>query len=153
MSVTISRVTRATAVAVLGTALVATAGNGIASAREVTSGGGTGGGTTACSPVTNLTARGDARTRDTGAASIKFSYTVKPCTQGQSVVIDARVAKTADPTAIAYNDPDAPSSDTVTVFGIAIRTSYLVTITVRDAASGSVVGTSSIYAGAVPKGV
>ena len=130
--------------------LVATM-SGTASAKVETTGGG-GGGTTTCSPVSSLTYKGDARAGETGLATISVSYGVKPCTSA-AVVVDARLFLTANPAAISYDDANAPLNGKFTVAGIRPNTSYQVRITVTDAATGAVVGSKTIFAGAVTKGV
>lgn len=126
---------------------------GTAAAKEIGSGGGGGGGTTVCNPVNNLSYRGDARVGETGLASIDVSYSVKPCDPAQTVTVTTHVARLSDATNIVWDDPAAPLSGKFTVFGVATRTSYLVTVTVFDGATGAVAGTRSITAAAIPKGV
>lgn len=147
-------VRRTTTVAITA-GLIVVGAAGMASAKEAASGGAAGGGgtTAACNPVTSLTAKGDPRVGETGLASIAVSYGVKPCSNGQSVVVDAQVYRLADPSDVVYDNPNAPLNGKFTAFGIAIRTSYIVKITVTDAASGAVVGSLSTYSAAVPKGV
>jgi hypothetical protein len=138
---------------VLVAGLMTVALAGTASAKEITSGGGTGGTTTTCSPVSSLTTRGDARVGETGLASIDINWGVKPCDSKQAVTVDVTMYESANPAAVAYSNPAAPLSGRVTVFGIKIRTSYTVKVTVRDAATGALVGTGTAFAGATPKGV
>lgn len=101
-----------------GTALHAVAGTfvvgslaGVASAKGGVETGG-GGTTTAatCGPVTSLTYKGDATTSETGLATVQVSYGVKPCTNGQSVTVDTRVALTADPTQLVHEQTGAALS-------------------------------------------
>lgn len=138
-----------------GAALLAVAGTlvvgslaGVASAKGgvETVGGGT---TTAatCNPVTSLTYKGDATTGETGLATVQVSYGVKPCTNGQSVTVDTRVALTADPTQVVYEQTGAALSGRFTTVVVA-ATSYTATVTVHDAATGDVIGTSSIFVAA-----
>ena len=122
-------------------------------AKEVTSGGTPAGtGTVACDPVSSLTYRGDARVGETGLASIKVSYSVKPCDKNQSVRVGVEVYENATGIRI-YDNPDSLFSNTFEVFGVKVRTSYIVKVTVYDSVTGAVVGTKSIFAAAIPKGV
>lgn len=143
---------RSGAVALTAGLLVAGAA-GTVSAKEIGSGSGTGITTTACDPIASLTYKGDARAGETGIATIMVTYDVKPCNKAQSVTVDARLYLTADPSAVAYDDPDAPLSGKFTAFGVKTNTSYLAKITLTDSATGAVVATKSIYAAAVRKGV
>ena len=120
-------------------------------AKEITSGGG-GGTTTTCNPVSSLTYKGDARVGETGLAGIKVSYTVKPCLKDQVVRVGVEVYESATGVRI-YEDTDALLSNTFDVFGVKVRTSYTVKVTVYDQLTGGVVGTRSIFAAAIPKGV
>ncbi|MEY2665813.1 MAG: hypothetical protein RLZZ480_918 [Candidatus Parcubacteria bacterium] len=121
-------------------------------AKEITSGGGGGGVTTTCNPVSSLTYKGDARVGETGLAGIKVSYTVKPCIKNQAVRVGVEVYESATGLRI-YEDTDALLSNTFDVFGVKVRTSYTVKVTVYDRLTGEVVGTRSIFAAAIPKGV
>lgn len=137
--------------AALGATLLVGAFAGTASAKEVGSGG-TGTVTTTCNPVTSLSYKGDATTGETGQASITVSYGVKPCDK-LPVVVEARLYLTANPAVVPYLDANAPLSGKVTVFGVTANTSYTAKITVRDAATGTVVGSSQIFAAAKYKPV
>lgn len=119
-------------------------------AKEVTSGGTPT--PTTCQPVSGITTRGDARVGETGLASIDVTYSVKPCDKNP-VTVGVTMAEAANPAAVAYDNPASPLSGKFTVFGVRVRVSYVVTVTVRDAATGAVVGSQFAYAGAVPKGV
>jgi len=141
---------RAAVVALTAGLLVATAA-GTASAKEIGSGGTPT--PTTCNPVSSLSYKGDATTSDTGAASIAVSYSVKPCIQNQSVTVDTRLYLNADPSQVSYDNPAAPLSGKFTVFGITANTSYIVKVSVYDAATGELAGSKSIFAAAVYKGV
>jgi hypothetical protein len=122
-------------------------------AKEITSGGTVGTGVpVACNPVSSLTAKGDPRVGETGLASIDVSYSVKPCVNGQAVTAQAEVYEYLTGTS-AYLNPAAPLNGKFTAFGIKVRTSYIVKITVYDATTGAVVGSQSVFAAAIPKGV
>ena len=141
------------AVVALTAGLLVAGAAGTASAKEIGSGTGAGITTTACDPVTSLTYKGDARAGETGLATIMVSYNVKPCDKSQAVTVDARLYLTADPSAVAYDDSNAPLSGKFTVFGVKANTSYIAKITLTDSVSGAVVATKSIYAAAKYKGV
>jgi len=121
-------------------------------AKEITSGGGGVGGTTTCNPVSSLTAKGDPRVGETGLSSIDVSYSVKPCINGQMVRVQTDVYESLTG-ASAYLNTDSPLNGKFTVFGIKVRTSYTVRVTVTDTATNAVVGTQTIFAAAIPKGV
>jgi hypothetical protein len=149
-----SRWTRRALAASAGIGIVASMATGVASAKETGSGGATGTpATTTCNPVSSLSYKGDTSTSDTGAASIQVDYGVKPCVKGQAITIDTQVYLSANPSLVYYDNPAAPASGRFTVFGITANTSYIVKVTVSDATTGAVVGTRSIYAAAVYKGV
>lgn len=139
--------------AVLLAATLVLAFAGTAGAREVASGGGGGGGGGGtCTPVTSLKTRADARAGETGLATMDVDYAVKSCT-GAAVTVDVVVYRTLTPSDVVWDQPSAPLSGKFTVFGIQVRTSYTVKLTVRDAATGAVVGTGTASAAAIPKGV
>ena len=150
-SPTAPRPLRRIAATVLGATLLVGAWSGVAGAKEVGSGGGTVT-TTACAPVSALTYKGDARTAETGLASIKVNYSVKSCTSAP-VTVEVALYLSAAPNTVAYLDTAAPLSGKITVLGVTSNTSYTAKVTVRDAATGAVVGTKSIFAAAVYKGV
>lgn len=138
---------------VLGSAVLAAAVPAAAFAKEI--GSGAGGGVVtpaACNPVTSLTAKGDATTGETGLATISVSYNVKPCTNGQSVIVDTKVYETAAPAAVSYDNPAAALSGKFVAVA-RVRVSYTVKVTVFDAVTGIQVGTLSVFAAAVPKPV
>ncbi len=138
----------------LGASVLAVACTGTAaSAKEIGSGSGTGITTTACSPVTSLITKGDPKVGETGLASIAVTYGVKACDKGQTVKAAVSVYQYTAPSNVLYDAPDAPLSGKFTVFGVKLSTSYVVKVTVTDAATGAVVGTGTAFAAAVPKGV
>ena len=118
-------------------------------AKEIGSGGGTVT-STACNPVTSLKYRGDARVGETGLASIDVSYGVRSCTK-DAVTADVVVFENANPSVVLWDQPNAPLNAAFTVFGVRTNTSYIVKVTVRDAATGTVVGSQQIFAAAVRK--
>lgn len=134
---------RVAAVALTAVVLVGTAA-GVASAKELP-----GGGTTTCNPVTSLGYKGDATTSDTGVGTITINYAVKPCTKGQAVVVDVKLYESANPAAIAYQNPKAPLSGKFTAAGVRTNYSYTAKVTVYDAATGAVTGSTSIFAAAI----
>jgi len=138
------------AAVVLGVTLLAGALAGPASAKEITSGGG-GGGTVTCSPISSLSAKGDARVGETGLASVDVNYSVKPCVDGQAVTVRVLMTESANPSVVVWDDAAAPQSGRFTVLGIRVGVSYRVTVSVTDAATGAVVGLQSIFAGAARK--
>ena len=141
---------RRTAAMLVGATVLVGAFAGTASAKEIGSGGGTVT-TTTCNPVSSLTYRGDATTSDTAAATIKVDYSVKSCTKGP-VTAAVTMFRSTDPANPIYQDLAAPLSGRFTV-GVTARVSYQVRVDVYDAATGSLVGTRTIFAAAVPKGV
>ena len=148
-----NRPTRRLVGAMLGAGLMAISFAGAASAKEIGSGGGTAtGGTGVCSPISNLSAKADPRVGELGFASIDVRYGVKPCDAG-AVTVTTNVAEWLTPASVVWNDTAAPLNGKFTVNGIRVRTTYTVTVTVRSAADGSVVGTSTIFTAAIPKGV
>ncbi len=122
-----------------------------AGAKEIGSGGGTVT-TTACNPVSSLSYRGDARVGETGLASIDVDYVVKSCTKA-AVTASVTMYEYLAPANVVWDQANAPLSGRFTVFGVKTRTSYLVRVDVFDAATGTKVGTRSITAAAIPKGV
>lgn len=146
-----SRLARRLAAAVVGAGLLVGAASGVASAKEVTSGP-TGTATTTCSPVSSLTYKGDARVGETGVSSITVSYGVKPCDKNP-VIVDVRLYLSADPTAVAYDDPAAALDGKITVTGVKVNTSYTAKVSVYDAATGTLVGSKQIFAAAKTKPV
>ena len=122
---------------------------GTANAKEIGSGGTPA--PTTCSPVSSLTAKGDARVGETGLASVTISYQVKPCTKGQTVNVAVALYRTANPADVFYRDPAAPLGAKLTLAGITVSTSYTFRVDVTDAATGAPVGSASVYAGATRK--
>jgi hypothetical protein len=125
---------------------------GASSAKEITSGGAPAGGNVAvCSPVKSLSYRGDARVGETGLAAIDINYSVAPCDKNP-VRVSVVMFESANG-AVFYDNQDAALSGKFTLFGVKVRTSYQVVVTVYDAQSNAVVGTQRIFAAAIPKGV
>ena len=119
-------------------------------AKEVTSGGtGVVGAGTACSPIAGITAKGDARVGETGIASVQFGWSVSPCQKDQAVVVVASITDWQN-RQVMYTDIDAGLKSKLVV-AVPARRSYACTITVFDAATGAVLGTSTVYASTVPK--
>lgn len=143
------RARRGLAVA-LGVVVLLGAFAGTASAKEIGSGGGTVT-TTACNPVSSLSYKGDATTSDTGAATVKVTYGVKSCTKA-AVTASVTMFQSAVPSNVVYADANAALSGKFTV-GVKANTSYQVRIDVYDAGTGTLVGTKTIFAAAVYKGV
>lgn len=113
-----------------------------------------GGGATAavCTPVKSLSYRGDARVGETGLSSIDVSYSTAPC--DKSVLTRVEVVMFESATGeVVYSDTDALSSNKFTVFGVKVRTSYQVKVSVVNAVTGEVTGSQTIFAAAIPKGV
>jgi hypothetical protein len=144
---------RIVGIAVGSAALVGAIGMGIvgsAGAKEIGSGGGTVT-STACNPVTSLKYKGDATTSDTALATVAVSYSVKSC-GGSAVTADVTMWQSTTPGTLVYDAPGSPHSGKFTV-AVKANTSYQVKVTVRSAASGDVVGSQTIFAAAVYKGV
>ena len=124
---------------------------GPVAAKEVASGGTPT--TTTCSAVSSLKAQGDARAGESGVATIDVDYSVKPCDSKQTVTVETVVAESFNPAEVVWDDSAAPESGKFTVSGVRLRTTCKVTVIVRDATTGGTVGTASVSAAAVPKGV
>lgn len=121
-----------------------------ASAKEVGSGGTTT--TPTCSPVQSLKAQGDARAGgEPGTATIDVDYSVKPCDSKQAVTVETVVAETWYPDQVVWDDTSAPESGKFTVYGVKVNTLYKVTVLVRDAGSGALVGSASVSAKAATR--
>jgi hypothetical protein len=95
----------------------------------------------------------DPRVGETGLATIDVDYSVKPCQSKQVVTVESRLTEYADPSAVLWDDPAAPTSGRFTVAGVKLRTTYAVTVIVRDATTGATVGSATQLTAAVPKGV
>ncbi|MGE0819749.1 MAG: hypothetical protein AB7O74_13915 [Candidatus Nanopelagicales bacterium] len=135
----------------LAAGLVLAAAVGTASAKEVGSGGTPTPTTTTCNPVSGLGYKGDATTSDTALATVQVSYKVKSC-DGSAVTADLLVFQTAAPDNVALDAVGIPLSGKLTAV-VRANTSYIARFTVRDAATGAVVGTNQIFVAAVYKGV
>ena len=136
-----------------GAALLAAAIPATSFAKEIGSGSGGTTGTTTCSPITSLTVKADPKVGETGLASIDVGYGVKPCTNGQAVTTNVTVSEYLNPSVVVYDWQDAPLNGKFTVFGVRVRVTYKVTVTVIDTATGALAGTQSAYVAAIPKGV
>ena len=97
-------------------------------------------------------AAGDATTGDTNLSTVQVSYSVKPCSNGQTVTVDTQVALLADQTQKVYEQTGAALSGRFTTVVVA-NTSYLATVTVHDADTGDLVGSSTIFVAALRKRV
>ncbi len=117
---------------------------------EVGTGGGGGGVTAVCQPVTSLTAKGDPKLGETGLASVQLGWGVKPCTAGQSVRVLVTVTDWSTKE-VVYSDANAPLNGKITTF-VAVRKTYQCTVTVIAVTTGAVEGTRTVYASTVPKG-
>ena len=137
--------------AAVGAALLVGTMAGTAGAKEIGSGGTTTGGTTTCSPISNLTVKSDPKVGETGLALTQVDYGVKACTNGQVLTVRTTVAEYSTGT-LVYDNPNASLTGRFSV-AIKIRTTYVVTITAVDAATGTVAGSQSAWTAAVPKGV
>ena len=126
------------------------ASTSFAFAKEVTSGGTPVPAT--CNPVKSLSYRGDARVGETGLSSIDVSYSVSPCDKTIPVRVGVAVIESI-PNTVVYENQDALMSDKFTVFGVKVRTSYKVVVTVYNALTNEVLSSSTIFAAAIPKGV
>ena len=146
------RLRRRLAVVALGAGLLVGAVSGTASAKAIAGTGTTGPGAT-CNPVTSLSYKGDARAGETGVTTITVAYGVKACTNGQAVTADAKVFLSADPTVVPYQASNIALSGKFVVSGVKVNTSYQATITVRDASTGALVGTQTIFVAAKTKPV
>ena len=120
----------------------------MATAKEVTSGGGTG--FVACSPVKSLIAKGDARVGETGVATVQVGWSVTPCDKAQSVYTVLTIADTQT-RQIYYTATDAGLGGKITAV-VPSRRSCMCTIAVYDTATGALVGSQTVYASTVPKG-
>ena len=145
---------RIVGIAVGSAALVGAIGMGIvgsAGAKEI--GSGTGGGTTTatCNPVSSLKYKGDATTSDTALATVSVDYSVKSC-DGNAVTADVVMFESATPSNIVFEAPNTPLSYRFTA-AVRARVSYQVKVTVHDAVTGATVGSQTIFAAAIPKGV
>ena len=138
--------------AAVGIALLVGTMAGTAGAKEIGSGGTTGGTVTpTCSPISNLTVKSDPKVGETGLALTQVDYGVKACTNGQVLTVRTTVAEYSTGT-LVYDNPNASLTGRFSV-AIKIRTTYVVTITAVDAATGTVAGSQSAWTAAVPKGV
>ena len=105
-----------------------------------------------CNPVTALSYKGDTSTADSNTATITVTYAVKACDKNP-IRVDTRLFLTAAPSPVAYENTDSALSGKFTATGVRANTSYQAKVTVYDAASGTVVGSQTIFAAAIYKGV
>lgn len=128
--------------------------SGVSSARnggaEVVGGGGAP--AAVCAPVKSLTYRGDARVGETGLSSIDVNYSTAPCDKTIPTRVEVVMFQSSTGE-IVYSDTDALASGKFTVFGVKVRTSYQVKVSVVNATTGEVTGSQTIFAAAIPKGV
>lgn len=151
---TITRSRRVLCAALLGTALLAAALPATSFAKEIVSGGvAATGGAVACSPISSLTVKADPKVGETGLASVAVTYGVKPCTNGQAVTTNVTVAEYLAPSVVLYDWQNAPTTGKFTAFGVRVRVTYKVTVTVVDTATGAIAGTQSAFVAAIPKPV
>lgn len=99
---------------------------------EGTAGGG--GTTTACSPISSLTAKGDPTVGEAGLASVQMGWSVKPCSNSQTVRVVATITNW-NTKEVVYRDVDAGLNGKVLVF-VAVRYIYDCTVTVFDVVTG-----------------
>ncbi len=120
-----------------------------ASAKEVASGGTPV--STTCNPVSSISYKGDARVGELGFASIDMKYSVKPC-DSNAVTVKVELIESSNGT-VVYSNSAAPLSSTITVNGVKVNTSYTIVVSVYDASTGNLVGTSKAFAAAKTKPV
>ncbi len=147
-SVTTTRSRRIFSAALLGTALLAAAVPAASFAKEAPTVPGA-----VCSPIKSLSVKADAKVGETGLASVFVSYGVKSCTASQAITTNVTVAEYLNPSAVIYDWQDAPATGKFTAFGVRVRVTYKVTVTVIDTATGAIAGAQSAFVAAVPKPV
>ena len=97
----------------------------------------------------SLKAQGDARAGgEPGTATIDVDYSVKPCDSKQVVTVETVVAESYNPDQVVWDDTAAPESGKFTLGGVKLNTTYKVTVLVRDAVTGAMVGSASVSAAA-----
>jgi hypothetical protein len=104
----------------------------------------------ACSPVSSLSGRGDARVSETGLASVLVNWAVRPCDRNQSVRVSYTVLNYTT-RAMVYTDSNAALNGRVEVL-LPSRQLYQGIVTVFDATTGAVLGTQSVVVSTIPKG-
>jgi hypothetical protein len=80
---------------------------------------------------------------DTGLSSVSADYSMRPCDSKQAIAVEVKVAEEFNPANVLYDDTAAPESGKVTISGIQLETWYRITITARDAVTGTTVGTAT----------
>lgn len=126
--------------------------NGVSSARNGGAEVETNPAVAVCSPVKSLSYKGDARVGETGLAAIDVSYSTAPCDKTVLTRVEVVMFQSATGE-VVYSDTDALASNKFTVFGVKVRTSYQVKVSVVNTATGEVTGSQTIFAAAIPKGV
>lgn len=132
----------------MGMLLLAAVGTASAKIEGTAGGGGT---TTACSPISSLTAKGDPRVGEIGLASVQMGWSVKPCSNTQTVRVVATITNW-NTKEVVYTDVDAGLNGKVLIF-VAARYIYDCTVTVFDAVTGELLGIKTFGASTIPKGV
>lgn len=120
-------------------------------AREVASGAG-GGGTTACSPVSNFVVKGDYRAGETGTSTIDVAYAVKPCDKNQVAEVKIEIIEFSTKAVLAATG-NLPLSGKYAFAQRGLYGVYTAKITVTEAGTGVVLGTQQFSVNLVPKGV
>jgi hypothetical protein len=95
--------------------------------------------TTGCNPIQSLKIDSDTNDGESGLASISVDYQVKACDSKQTLALETIVADYYDPRVVLWDDPVAPLSGKLTVYGVTIAKNYRVTLIVRDARTGTTV--------------
>jgi hypothetical protein len=139
------------AVTAMAAVLFAMSAIGLTSAKEITSGGGAGVGTTVCNPVKSLSYKGDARVGELGFASIDINYSVSPCDKTVPVRVVVSLTQNVAGAEPVYLDENAPLSGKFTVNGVLVGKSYIAKVQVYNAQSGELLKSSQIFAAAVRK--
>ena len=110
-----------------------------------------GAGAAACSPISGLTAKGDATVGEAGMASVQMGWSVKPCSKTQAVRVVASIINW-NTKELVYTDNDAGLNGKILIF-VEARQIYDCTVTVFDAVTGEVLETKTFGASTIPKGV
>ncbi len=113
-------------------------------------GGGGGGGAAVCQPISSLTVKGDGKVGETGLGSIQMGWGIKPCDASQAITVTVTVSNWTTK-AVVYTDSDAVLNGKITV-AVPSRQVYLCTVTVADAATGTVLQTRWATVSTTPKG-
>lgn len=110
-----------------------------------------GGGATVCSPISSLTAKGDPTVGEVGLASVQMGWSVKPCSNTQTVRVVATIINW-NTKEVVYTNVDAGLNGKIVVF-VAARQIYDCTVTVFDAVTGELLDSKTFGASTIPKGV